>query len=463
MTNINHQSEASLTKFDPKIIPYQFKLVKLLRKEWDYSNGFIEVLLSGSIGSAKSTIAAHMAVTHCLFYPGAKVAICRRALPDIKRTIYLKILEHISSDLTEGVDYWVNTTNASVTFKNKSEIISVSYADKRYMKVRSLDLSAAVFEELIENDGDDIQAYEEIKMRIGRIVSVPEKWIISCTNPGAPSSHWYKYFMLEEKPSRKVFYSVTSDNPFLPEIYINQLKENLDPKQAERMLYGRWVEIRTDVIYHSYNRDKNYRPYSYEINPFADIHISWDFNIGEGKPLSLCLFQFIKGQFHVFGEVIIEGADTEESCHELASKGFLDHADMKYRIHGDATARARSTKNKSSDYDIINKFMANYRTPMGAKIDYVIEVPRENPPVRSRHNIVNAYCQNALIQTNLFVYKDAPTVDEGLRLTSLKKGGSYIEDDSKRYQHVTTALGYGICYVHKETREKPTMKGTQIR
>jgi len=456
-------SEASLTKFDPRVIPYQKDVVRLLRNEWDYEEGFVEVLLSGSIGSAKSTLAAHMAITHCLLYPGARVALCRRALPDIKRTIYLKCLEHISNELAEGDDYWINSTNASITFKNGSEVISISWADKRYMRSRSIDLSAAVFEEIIENDGDDVQGYEEVKMRIGRLPKVKEKWIISCTNPGPPSSYWYKYFIENEKHSRRVFYSITTDNPFLPEVYINQLKENLDPKEAERMLYGKWTELAREVVYHAYDKNKNYRPYAHEINRFAPIHITWDFNIAVGKPLSLCLFQFIKKQMHIFAEVIIEGADTEEACQEIAGRGFLDHEDMKYFIHGDATARARSTKNKSSDYDIIGKFLANYRTPKGVKIDFEVEVPLENPPIRTRHNLVNAYCHNALNQINLFVYKDAPTVDEGLRLTSLKKGGSYIEDDSKRFQHVTTALGYGLWWLHREIRDKPAMTRSQIR
>jgi len=67
-----------------------------------------------------------------------------------------------------------------------------------------------------------------------------------------------------------------------------------------------------------------------------------------------------------------------------------------------------------------------------------------NPPIRTRHNLVNSYCLNANGKRRLFVYEKAKTCDEGLRLTRLKPGGAYIEDDSKHYQHVTTAIGYGI-------------------
>ena len=75
-----------------------------------------------------------------------------------------------------------------------------------------------------------------------------------------------------------------------------------------------------------------------------------------------------------------------------------------------------------------------------------MEVPRSNPPIRERHNIVNAYCCNSLKQIRLFVYAKCKTLHEGFNLTALKKGAEYIEDDSKEYQHITTAAGYRITY-----------------
>jgi hypothetical protein len=35
-------------------------------------------------------------------------------------------------------------------------------------------------------------------------------------------------------------------------------------------------------------------------------------------------------------------------------------------------------------------------------------------------------------------------VDKGLRLTKMKHGAGFIEDDSDPWQHVTSAVGYGI-------------------
>jgi hypothetical protein len=433
------KSEPSLTKFDPRVIPYQYDVINLIRVGWDYNKGFIEVLLSGSIGSSKSTIAAHTAVTHCLLNPGARVALCRRALPDIKRTIFIKCLEQIENELVEGEDYFVNTTQATIRFKNGSEIISISYADKRYVKVRSIDLSAVIFEELIENYGDDIQAYEEIKMRVGRLPKIKEKWIISCTNPGGTSDHWYRYFFEEKRVTRFVFYSLTEQNPFLPATYINQLKENLDPKMARRMLYGEWIDINQERVYHAYDKARDYTTQPYKIDKSRPIFWSHDFNIGEGKPMSSILFQVTAdGTFHFFSEIVIDGARTHDVCDELHARGILWNG-CRLIIMGDSTGRSRDTRSIHSDYDILKTWATNH----ALNLQVEIFVPRANPPIRTRHNLVNAQCLNSLGQSRFMIHA-LPVADEGMRLTKLKPGGNYIEDDSFRAQHITTAIGYGI-------------------
>ena len=243
---------------------------------------------------------------------------------------------------------------------------------------------------------------------------------------------------------------MTTDNPFLPEQYIEQLRSELDPKMARRMIYGEWLEIEREVVYHAYSRERNYRAESYRVDATQPIHISWDFNIGDGKPLSAVLFQFIDDRMHIFAEVVVDGMRTQDSLDELDARGWLDGR-TSYIIHGDAAGRHRDTRNIKSDYDIIRSYFANHRR--GLRFD--VDVPLSNGAVRTRHNTVNAYCHNDKGETRLFVYQDAPTADEGLRLTQLKKGGQYIEDDSKRWQHITTAIGYGLIAARNRRERKP--------
>ena len=435
--------------FDPTIIPMQLETIKLVRKA-DYSLGTHEVMLSGSVGSAKSILMAHIILRHCFENPGARVLIARRALPDLKDTLYKKILEHLL-DIPDDY-YKANDASARIEFRNGSEILARSWADKRYSKLRSLELSMAAIEELSENTGDDWQAYEEIKMRVGRLPHIKKPLIICATNPDDPTHPAYKHFIQPntgglKHPTRHVIYSLTEQNPFLPRSYIAQLKADMDPKMAQRMLYGLWVSISQEVIYYEYDRNTHFVPKSYTVDPKHPVLLSWDFNIGEGKPMSAVAMQYINDHFHIFAEVIIDGGRTIDTVHEMMDKGIINKA-YKYEIHGDASGKARDTRSNVSDYDIIVNAMRSF----GA--NFTKEVPLANPNVRTRHNKLNAYFKNELGQSRVTVW-NCPTVDEGFRLVKLKKGSSYVEDDSIRSQHVTTAVGY--CIMRKTiVRPKPS-------
>lgn len=437
----------TLTTFDPYKIPWQARVLELLRKKWDWgNNSYPEILLSGGVGSAKSTLLAHIAVTHCLFNRKALVALCRKALPDLKRTLFQEVLDHLEP-MTLKKHYYVNHSNCSIFFPHTgSWIISVTWADKRYKKIRSLKLSGVIIEELTENDDDDFEAFIELKGRLRRRGHVKENFLIAATNPDSPD-HWaYRYFIQSQPHStRYVFYSKPTDNPFLPSGYIEQLRRDLDPVTARRMLEGEWISADGDGVYYCFS-DSNIVE-KIDLNPTLPIDISWDFNIAIGKPLSVVIGQYdkVSDVFRVLDCVTIETLSTEQMMVELDGRGWLKSS-SRVRIFGDATGQARSTASLISDYDIITRYLGK------VGVTYEFCVPRSNPPIKERHNRVNAYLKNDNGIHRVLIDKRAQKLIEGLRNTRLKKGAGYVEDDSKDYQHVTTALGYWICYLHNSSR-----------
>ncbi len=187
-------STPSFSEFKP-VIPYQKRVLQLIR-DYDYSQGTLEILLSGSVGSAKSLLAAHAGIRHCLQHKGARLMLGRLGLPDLKDTIFKKITEHLEGTklvggkpFKEGKHYFIRQDIAYIKFFNGSEIISRSWSDNKFLKLRSLELSAAIFEELTENEEKHMPAYRETTMRVGRLPHIKENWIISCTNPDDPG-HW---------------------------------------------------------------------------------------------------------------------------------------------------------------------------------------------------------------------------------------------------------------------------------
>jgi hypothetical protein len=444
----NSISGTSLTKFNPNAIPYQIKVVNLIRRDWDYSQGTPEILLSGSYGSAKSILMAHLAVTHCLFNPGARVLLARKALPDLKSTIYKEIIEHIAEDLIEGKDYFLNDSIAMIRFSNGSEIISRSWSDKRYKKGRSLKISFLVFEELTENNEEDKEAFMTLKARLRRLPHVKENVLIAATNPDS-QSHWvYKYFFDDSKSTRFVFKSITTDNPFLDPVYIQQLKEDLDPISALRYIYGEWVDLNKDRVYYAYNREQNFRK---DFNlPMDTLIITHDFNIGHNKPMSAAAGVLYNGAYHFFKAFHVNGARTSDIMEEIADSGILDKA-KKVLVYGDASGKNRDTRSIKSDYDIIKSFLSNYRTKDNRPITFEMRIPLANPPIRQRHNVVNGHFINENNQVRLYVYDE--WLHEGFMQTSFKKGADLNEDDSLPQQHVTTAIGYVISYDKYKTSE----------
>lgn len=437
-------SGTTLTTFSPFAVPYQAKVTTLIRKEWDYSIGNLEILLSGSYGSAKSILMAHLAITHCLFYPKSVAMLARKAMPDLKATIFKEVVEHLDDDkLVEGRDYKVVYTGSPyIEFSNGSRIETISWADKKYKKGRSRKFSFLVFEELTENNEDDREAFMTLKARLRRLPHVKENVLIAATNPDAPS-HWvYRYFFDDKKDTKFVFKSVTTDNPFLDKIYINQLMRDLDPRAIQRYIYGEWVELQKDQVYYNYSQENNFKT-DFKFIDGEDLLISHDFNIGLNKPMSAALSVKRGNEYHCFKSLHVQGARTDDIMEEIATTGFLDKAGKIY-IYGDASGKNNDTRSIKTDYDIIKRFLANYKTKDGRHLEFEFRVPRANPPIRRRHNIVNAHFMNENKEVRLIVYDK--WIDEGFRLTALKKGADLIEDDSLPQQHVTTAIGYMIDY-----------------
>jgi hypothetical protein len=193
------------------------------------------------------------------------------------------------------------------------------------------------------------------------------------------------------------------------------------------MLEGQWTEIDEERVYYNYDRARNFINDKWEINPAFPIDISHDFNIGEGKPMSATVSQYIDNVFHFKKVYAIHGARTNDILDEMADDGLFEHQN-KFRIFGDASGKARDTRSIKSDYDLIRQFVANYQRKNGSKLDFEMLVPLSNPPVRSRHNLVNSHFLDANGHIKLYVYSEAEMLDEGFRLTKLKKGGNYIED-----------------------------------
>lgn len=444
-------STPTLTEFNPNLIKWQIDAINEI-EDFNYDLGVLEVLFSGSVGSAKSIEVAHLICKHVIKNTGSRFLVVRRALKDLKRTLWPTILKHLADSPHLIKSY--NKTEMKITLVNDSEIIGDSYDDMNLEKFRSLELSGAAFEEGTESNKE---VYDAVKMRVGRLPKVFENIILVPTNPDAPDHYLYEYFIANDHPCRKVFYSLTEQNPFLPKWYVENLQRDLDPKMALRMLKGQWIELNQERIYYNYSSEQNFVKEVYKFNPHYPVCLMHDFNRAAGKPMSAAVGQEINGKYHVGKSFLIEGGRTQDVMDEIANAGYLD-LNTHIKVYGDASGKHTDTRNNRSDWDIIEQFLKAYKRKDGQRLVVEMCVPLSNPAIRTRHNVFNALCKNDLDEVCFFNYLDAKDADKGFRLTKLKKGAELIEDDSMREQHVTTAITY---WTHK-TKTQSTPQAIRI-
>jgi len=427
------------------LVPYQLQVLKHIRTG-SYKSGPKKILLSGAVGSGKTIVVAHAVVTHCLMYPNALVGIGRLSLRYLKDTLLKAIIEQVG----DIIDIKFNKSTSTITFPNGSQIMAFSWSDGSVRKFRSYQFTAFAIDELTESQTPE--AYNEIFMRLGRRSDVDESWLLCASNPESPD-HWvYKEFIGNPAPGSKVFYSKTRDNKLLPDSYESNLRATMDPLMARRMLEGEWLSIAENVIYYQFSDDNIIE--SYDPKPRAPIYISFDFNIGTGKPMSCCISQFVDGTAYYFDEIILEGMRTNDVLDEIEHRGYFSTSSPVY-ICADATGSSRDTRGVRSDLDIIKYRISNLDIP----IPFRIMVPPKNPAIRLRHNIVNAYLKNANGDVRLKVSSNCSTIIDGLRHTKLKAGANFVEDDSYHAQHVTTSLGYSLFQKDLSTRKKSISQG----
>lgn len=458
-TKFETEKDSSIPRFDefnPSFIPFQARCLYDIKKNMDFDNGTQTVLLSGAVGSAKSTFAAHLIWLHALQNPGADIGIGRKDLKRLRQTILKTVLQHAPKNWEVNVDFKYNKADYRITLPNNSTITCFSWADGDYERFKSEQFSMFVIEEASESDKE---VYYAVLQRLGRLTHIDESIFLLLTNPDEPE-HWInkeiitKSGFIDGKKRQgdedlynyniHTYYSLTRQNPFLKKGYYETLLKQYNQKQVERYLEGKWVSFGGEGIYFSYNEDIHYIKTDYEINVNYPIYVSFDFNVAKGKPMSVAFSQYINDRFHYFDEVVVEGANTTKILDEIYQRGLFNLKCKEYIIHGDAAGWNKgSASNGFSDYLIIDNFLKKLTIDQSFK--YKIEVPAKNPEVKVRHNTVNAYLKNGLNEVRIFVYKKCKKLNEGFKLTNLKEGGKYIENDNNDYQHITTAAGYNIC------------------
>lgn len=222
------------------LLPKQREAYKYLSHK---NKDVTEVLYGGAAGGGKSAYGNIWLILMCQKYPGTRWLMGRSVLKTLKDTT-LKTFFDIASVLNCGNAYKYNQQTGEIKWTNGSEIVLKDlYAypsDPEFESLGSLEITGAFIDECsqITSKAKDL-VKSRIRYKLNEYNLTP-KMLLTC-NPSKNYvySEFYKPWKDGTLPKDKVFIPAkVTDNPYLPESYIETLRSLKDRATRERLLHG---------------------------------------------------------------------------------------------------------------------------------------------------------------------------------------------------------------------------------
>lgn len=256
-----------------------------------------------------------------------------------------------------------------------------------------------------------------------------------CWFTGVPEgmNHFYDMAQLAQSGDPDYKFFTWKSAEILPADVIAAAKRNMSPKQFRQEYEGSF-ETAGGKIYEDYSK-ANYT--NYTVNPFDALHWSHDQNY---TPLSSCIAVIRNGVPYFVDEIVLESAISRQSAEEFVQR-YKNHRNKTVYIYGDPAGRAGEKHGHKSDYTEIEDVLRLN----GWKFER--RVKRAHPAIKDRQNSVRAKILAADGSISLYVNpKTAEWVHKGLATVQFLPGSTFQEDQTNKYQHITTAVGYFIDY-----------------
>jgi hypothetical protein len=253
----------------------------------------------------------------------------------------------------------------------------------------------------------------------------------------------YQRFVSEPKPGYETIMAEPFENRFLlariPDFY-KRLKGSYDEKFYRQEALGQYLHMRGGLVYHTFDR----KDHVMDLRPDPYVPLLWalDFNV---DPMSSVVAQIRRGKVCVLAEIVLRHATTEEACAAFYAK-FGPHA-AGLVVYGDASGNSAQTTG-STDYQIIRQFL---RTNSNRPVEF--RVPKANPLVRERVNLMNAKLKPAAGEIQLLVDRQCVELIKDFEQVAYKEDSNMIDKERDRNRtHLSDALGY---LVWQECRPLP--------
>jgi len=365
------------------------------------SEEYTLILYGGAIRGGKTVWGLSALLILCQIYPNSRWCVIREDMEKIRTTTIPSFNKlEPSGKLRQSPYEYTHPNGAKILFKSEN------YAqDKDLDWMRGLEVNGFLFEEINECQ---LKTFYKAFERSGSWIindakHQPEPIILATCNP---TFGWVKTLIYDKWKSNilpvkwKYIPAKITDNPYLPQAYIDNLK-NLPRFEYEVFVEGNWdIQLKTGgEFYKSFELDKHVKHVSY--NPDLALHISWDDNVVPYLPLGV--FQIQGKELRMIDEITgISPSNTVKAvCNEFVRK-YPNHQAGLF-IYGDATANKQDTKIEYG-YNFYRLIMDNLK-------DYkpTNRVLQSNPSVVMRGNWINTVFEKNIGDLHFYIGENCKT------------------------------------------------------
>nr|UYL16606.1 MAG: terminase large subunit [Caudoviricetes sp.] len=229
-------------------------------------------------------------------------------------------------------------------------------------------------------------------------------------------------WVVKKNPGYEMIQASTLSNPFLPEDYVQSLRDTYPGQLIDAYINGEFVNLTAGTVYYAYDRRKNS---SHEtIKPGETLYIGQDFNVGH---MASTVYVQRGKVWHAVAE-LVDMFDTPDVVRTITerwkSKGHY------IVMYPDASGKNRKSNNASTS-DIAQLQQAGFE----------VRAKSTNPPVKDRVSAMNKALESGMVMIN---EQACPVTARCLEQQAYDKNGE--PDKSGGVDHQNDGTTYPIAY-----------------
>lgn len=389
-------------------------------------------------GAGKTRALAAKACVMCINNPGTIIAVFEPTFI-LLRDVWMRAFDDFLEDKEIEHDFRISPQPEYIIHHPLGSTTIICRATETWNRIRGQTLSGILVDE-IDTSPLDIGT-KAVEMFLARLRGGTNPQLAMASTPEGYKVLYNLFVEEGHKEDRRLIKAKTTDNPHLPDGFVESLYQNYDSNLVASYVNGEFTNLTAVTVYHPFDRDVHWTDETIQDND--RLFVGLDFNVGA----CFCIFMLRRGdEFHVVGEAYPK--DTPAVVKYLADAYPRQLADQNLVCIPDAASRQRTTTNASeSDLSLLKKG------------GFTIKTQSSNPAIEDRVNAVNVL----LLSNRLKVHNSCKYLIKSLEQQAYGKTGKPDKGQGGRddISGPVDALGYAISYLAPLRRW--TSGGSSIR